>query len=194
MIRRIALAFAASLTFATSSAAQEARLETSLGTIAIALDAAHAPASVANFIRYAKEGHFDGTVIYRVEPGFVLQMGSYEADGSARPVHEPIALESGNGLGNLRGTVAMARASDPASATAEFFINLADNTPLDASPDAAPHTTGYAVFGKVSEGMDVADKIAAVPLGGSGPFPPTSTPMTPVTITKVTIVETPAAP
>ena len=172
--------------------AQEARVETSLGTIVIALDRAHAPATVDNFIRYAKEGHFDGTVVYRVVPGFVIQAGSFEADGKARDVHAPIALESGSS--NVRGAVAMARNADvPASATAEFFIDLDDNSSgLDAKPGETPGTTGYAVFGHVSAGMDVVDKIAATPLaGGKGPFPDAA-PATPVVITKVTVSE--AAP
>jgi len=171
--------------------AQEARVETSLGTIVIALDRVHAPATVDNFIRYAKEGHFDGTVIYRVVPGFVIQAGSYEADGKQRGVHAPIALESG--LSNVRGAVAMARDGDvPASATAEFFIDLDDynSTALDPKPGDAPGKTGYAVFGHVTAGMNVVDKIAATPLaGGKGPFPEAA-PATPVTITKVTVSET----
>jgi len=172
--------------------AQEARIETSLGTIVIALDRAHAPVTVDNFIRYAKEGHFDGTAVYRVVPGFVIQAGSFEADGKERAVHTPIALESGNGLTNVRGSVAMARDGDvPASATAEFFIDLDDNTfGLDPKAGDAPGKTGYAVFGKVTAGMDVVDKIAALPLaGGKGPFPDAA-PATPVVITKVTVSET----
>ena len=101
----------------------------------------------------------------------------------------PVPLESANGLKNMRGSVALARQSDPASATAEFFVNLADNPDLDAKPGAAPNTTGYTVFGRVSGGMDVVDKIAAVPLGGQGPFPPGATPATPVMIRKVTAIE-----
>ena len=170
-------------------AQSEARIETSLGTIVVALDRAHAPATVDNFIRYAREGHFDGTVVYRVVPGFVIQAGSFEADGKERGVHEPIALESGNGLSNVRGAVAMAR-DTPNSATAEIFIDLDDNTRLDAKPGDAPGTTGYAVFGHVTAGMEVVDKIAATPLaGGKGPFPDAA-PATPVTITKVTVSET----
>ncbi|MGH6870686.1 MAG: peptidylprolyl isomerase [Rhizomicrobium sp.] len=167
-------------------AAQTAKIETTLGTITVALDAAHAPRTVANFIAYAKEGHFDGTVIYRVVPGFVIQMGSYEADGSERPKHDPIALESANGLKNLRGTLSMARNDDPGSATAEFFINLSDNPELDPKAGDAPNTTGYAVFAKVIDGMDTVDRIAQSPLGGKGPFPEAA-PAIPVTITRVTV-------
>ena len=177
----------------TSPAAADgpvAQIVTTLGTITIALDRAHAPVSVDNFIRYAKEGHFDGTVVYRVVPGFVIQAGSYETGGKYRAVHQPIALESG--VSNLRGSVAMARDGDvPASATAEFFIDLDDNNAsgLDPKPGDAPGKTGYAVFGHVTGGMDVVDKIASVPLGGGkGPFPDNE-PTTPVTIEKVTIAD-----
>jgi cyclophilin family peptidyl-prolyl cis-trans isomerase len=180
-----------------AGAAPQARIETTLGTIVVMLDAEKAPATVANFVRYAKEGHFDGTVFYRVVPGFVLQAGSYKAGGVYKPEeHAPIPLESSNGLSNLRGAVAMARSDEPVSATSEFFIDLADvnATRLDPKPAAAPNTTGYAVFGHVTEGLDVVDKIAAVPLGGGkGPFPDFE-PVVPVTILKVTIEEVPAAP
>jgi len=170
-----------------------ANIQTSLGTITIALDRDHAPATVANFIAYAREGHFDGTVIYRVVPGFVLQMGSYDAEGNSRPVHAPIPLETSSALSNARGTVAMARSDDPVSATAEFFINLDNNSPLDPTAGAAPNTTGYAVFGQVTNGMDVVDKIAAVPLhGGKGPFPDAA-PATPVVIQKITIEDSAGA-
>jgi peptidyl-prolyl cis-trans isomerase A (cyclophilin A)/peptidyl-prolyl cis-trans isomerase B (cyclophilin B) len=184
-----AFAIAASLVFAATTAnAQTARIDTDLGTITVALDAAHAPKTVANFIAYAREGHFDGTVVYRVVRGFVIQMGSYEADGHARPTHAPIGLETANGLKNVRGTLAMARGDDPVSADAEFFINLSDNTEaLDPKPDGAPNATGYTVFGEVTDGMDVVDKIAASVLGGKGPFP-AAAPSFPVTIKKITIV------
>jgi len=169
----------------------QAKIETTLGTFTISLDRINAPKSVANFVAYAREHHYDGTIVYRIEPGFVIQMGSFEPGGASRPVHAPVPLETANGLHNVRGTVALARQSDPNSATAEFFVNLGDNPDLDAKPGAPPNTTGYTVFGRVSDGMDVVDKIAAVPLGGQGPFPPRATPMTPVLIRKVTITESP---
>jgi cyclophilin family peptidyl-prolyl cis-trans isomerase len=179
----------------TSAAAADgplAQIVTTLGTITITLDRVHAPVSVDNFIRYAKEGHFDGTAVYRVVPGYVIQAGSYETGGNYRAVHEPIPLESG--VSNLRGSVAMAREGDvPASATAEFFIDLDDNnaSALDPKPGDAPGQTGYAVFGRVTAGMDVVDKIASVPLGGGkGPFPDNE-PVTAVTIEKVTIADAP---
>jgi cyclophilin family peptidyl-prolyl cis-trans isomerase len=174
------------------AAPPQAKIETSLGSFTITLDPTNAPKSTANFIAYVRAGHYDGTVVYRVEPGFVIQMGSFESGGRSRPVHAPIPLESGNGLKNLRGAVAMARQNDRASGTAEFFVDLADNPDLDPKPGAAPNTTGYAVFGRVSVGMDVVDRIGAVPLGGQGPFPPGSTPATPVLIKKVTVIQQPA--
>jgi cyclophilin family peptidyl-prolyl cis-trans isomerase len=161
-------------------------METSSGNITIALDETHAPKTAQNFLRYVAEHHFDGTVVYRVVPGFVIQAGSYEADGRSRDVHEPIALEANNGLSNLRGTVAMAR-SDPDTATAEFFINLADNHNLDHHADDPGNSTGYAVFGRVVSGMEVVDQIAAVPVGGAGPFP-SQAPVKPITISRISVV------
>ncbi|MDE2183519.1 MAG: peptidylprolyl isomerase [Alphaproteobacteria bacterium] len=171
-------------------AAPQAQIVTSMGTITVALAADKAPKTVANFVRYAREGHFDGTVVYRVVPGFVIQMGGYDGHGNYRTPHAPIPLETGNGLSNQRGTLAMAR-DTPDSATSEFFINLADNSyGLDPKPGDAPGTTGYAVFGQVTAGMDVVDAIAAVPVGGGqGPFPDAE-PKTAVKILKVTITDT----
>jgi cyclophilin family peptidyl-prolyl cis-trans isomerase len=175
--------------FAQQASGPVAKIKTSLGTITVALDRAQAPATVDNFIRYAKEGHYDGTMVYRVVPHFVIQAGSIDAKGKARPTHDPIPLESGNGLRNVRGAIAMARGASPVSATAEFFIDLANNKSLDAKPADPPHTTGYAVFGKVVAGMRVVDKIAAAPLnGGTGPFPDAD-PATAVVIEKVTVSE-----
>jgi cyclophilin family peptidyl-prolyl cis-trans isomerase len=179
--------------FAASAAAQTAAssdvlIQTSLGDITLELDHAHSPKSVDNFLRYVNEGHYDGTLVYRVAPGFVIQAGSYDpATTNMRPTHDPIPLEAGNGLSNVRGTIAMARENDPNSATAEFFINLADNTPLDRKPDDADGTTGYAVFGHVITGMDVVDKIAAAPLGRGGPMPG-AFPADPVKIIKVSVI------
>jgi cyclophilin family peptidyl-prolyl cis-trans isomerase len=160
--------------------------QTSMGDITMELNPEKAPLSVANFLRYVNEGHFDGTVIYRVAPGFVVQMGSYLADGNAKPTHEPIQLEANNGLSNLRGTVAMAR-DTPHSATAEFFINLVDNLRLNQAPDDLANETGYAVFGQVVSGMEVVDAIAMVPRGDNGPFPGAA-PVTPILITKASVI------
>ena len=162
-------------------------LETSMGAIVVELDRAHAQKTVDNFLRYVSEGHYDGTLVYRIAPGFVVQAGSYDSPTNSRPVHEPIPLEAGNGLSNRRGTIAMARQSDPDSATAEFFFNLADNTNLDRQPGDYEGMTGYAVFGQVVSGMDVVDKIAAVPVGAGGPMPG-QWPQSPVTIVRIRIL------
>ncbi len=159
-------------------------MQTSSGDITIELDESHAPKTVQNFLRYVAEHHFDGTVVYRVVAGFVIQAGSYEADGHSRDVHEPIPLEAGSP--NLRGTIAMAR-TNPDTATAEFFINLADNHSLDRHADDSGNSTGYAVFGRVVSGMQVVDRIAAVPVGGVGPFP-SQAPIKPITISRISVV------
>lgn len=163
-------------------------IHTSLGDIMVGLDPAHAPVTVQNFLRYVNEGHYDGTVFYRVVRGFVIQAGSYDAESHYRAVHEDIPLEANNGLKNLRGTIAMARQDAPNTANAEFFINLADNADLDHHADVPGNTTGYAVFGQVVSGMDVVDKIAAVPLGNHGPVPGAA-PADPVVLEKVSLVQ-----
>jgi cyclophilin family peptidyl-prolyl cis-trans isomerase len=194
---RLALVVAAAVLaagFVLPAAAQpEARIETSLGTIVILLEQDKAPATVANFIRYAKQGHFNNTVIYRIVPGFVIQAGSMKADGTWNQTGKPIPLETATGLSNKRGAVAMARDDKPGSATAEFFIDLADSDALalDAKAGAAPNTTGYAVFGTVTAGMEVVDAIVAVPLGGGKGFFPANYPKTAIIIKKVTIGEAP---
>ena len=192
MRRTLVALVAIALSISATQAEERTRviIETSMGDITLELDHAHAPVSVDNFLRYVNEGHFDGTVVYRVVPGFVIQAGSFDADVQERPTHEPIQLEANNGLSNVRGAVAMARSDDPASATAEFFINLADNLRLDHQPSDPDNHTGYAVFGHVVAGMDVVDKIAAVALGDRGPMPGAA-PVEPVVIRKVSV---PASP
>ena len=137
------------------------RFETSHGTFTVELFPKEAPVSVENFLRYVDDGHFDGTVFHRIVPGFVIQGGGLTADFSSRKTRAPISNEAKNGLKNTRGTLSMARTSDINSATSQFFVNLADNAFLDHSA----RDFGYAVFGRVTEGMDVIDKIARVPTG-----------------------------
>ena len=156
-------AVAAGLTLPLSSWAQKVRLSTSMGDIVLQLDADKAPKTVANFVQYVQAGHYAGTVFHRVIDGFMVQGGGMSADMQEKPTRAPISLESRSGLSNLRGTVAMARTMIPDSATAQFFINLGDNLRLDAVNSADGN--GYAVFGKVIEGMDVVDRIKAVPVG-----------------------------
>ena len=139
-----------------------------MGAIALALDDEKAPATVANFIQYAKDGHYDGTIFHRVIDGFMIQGGGFTKDMVQKPTREPVRNEAMNGLKNLRGTIAMARTMVVDSATSQFFINLVDNGFLDFS-SPTPQGFGYAVFGKVSSGMDVVDAIAKVKTGDAGP-------------------------
>ena len=143
-------------------------LQTSLGNIVLELDDAKAPRTVANFLRYVDEGHFADTIFHRVIRDFMIQGGGYTVKMDQKQTHEPVQNEAHNGLSNARGTIAMARTSDPNSATSQFFINVTDNARgLDAGAQTSnPH--GYCVFGKVVEGMDVADQIRAVPTATSG--------------------------
>ena len=143
-------------------------METSMGTITLELDDAKAPETVANFVQYAKDGHYDGTVFHRVIDGFMIQGGGFTKDMNQKETREPIRNEAMNGLRNLRGTIAMARTMVVDSATSQFFINLVDNSFLDFQ-NPTPQGFGYAVFGKVVDGMDVVDQIAKVKTGFSGP-------------------------
>lgn len=176
----IALAFGAT---GLAAQAQKVKLATSAGDIVVELDAAKAPKTVANFVEYVKAGQYDGTVFHRVIPNFMIQGGGMTADMKEKPTRAPIPLESGNGLDNQRGTIAMARTMDPNSATAQFFINVKDNAFLNKAQSADGN--GYAVFGKVVAGMDVVDKIRTVPTGNKGMHQ--NVPLEPVTINKATL-------
>ncbi|HEU0030738.1 MAG TPA: peptidylprolyl isomerase [Kofleriaceae bacterium] len=142
---------------------------TNHGTFVITLDPAHAPKSVENFLRYVDAKHYDGTVFHRVIPTFMIQGGGFDQQLEKRPTQPPIQNEADNGLKNTRGTVAMARTGDPHSATAQFFVNVVDNKFLDHQAKDE-RGWGYAVFGRVTEGMDVVDKIKDVRTGAAGPF------------------------
>ena len=139
-------------------------LSTSLGDITIELFPNEAPISAANFQQYVDDGFFDGTIFHRVIPGFVIQGGGFTADMTQKPTRDPIKNEADNGMKNLRGTLSMARTQAVDSATSQFFINLSDNAFLDHGS----RDFGYAVFARVTEGMDVVDKIAAAPTGDKG--------------------------
>ena len=180
-LRQIALT--ACLVVAPLAQAQTVKLATSAGDISIELDAAKAPKTVENFLAYVRAGHYDGTVFHRVIDGFMIQGGGFTAEMNEKPTRAPISIESRNGLKNERGTIAMARTADPNSATAQFFINLKHNAFLD-QPNARDGF-GYAVFGKVSAGMDVVDKIRAVPTGNRGPHQ--NVPVQPIVIRKATV-------
>ena len=140
---------------------KKATMETSMGTITLELDDAKAPATVKNFAQYAQEGHYDGTIFHRVIDGFMIQGGGFTRDMNQKETHEPVRNEAMNGLKNLRGTIAMVRTMIIDSATSQFFINLADNAFLDFQAPTA-QGFGYAVFGRVIDGMDVVDRIAKV--------------------------------
>ena len=169
---------------AAVQAATKAELKTSLGTIELELDEAKAPITVKNFVDYAKAGFYEGTIFHRVIPGFMVQGGGFTKEMKQKETKTPIKNEAGNGLKNDKYTVAMARTMVVDSATAQFFINVADNAFLNHRSETMSGF-GYAVFGKVTKGQDVVDKIAAVKT--TNVFPHKNVPETPVVIEKVTI-------
>jgi peptidyl-prolyl cis-trans isomerase B (cyclophilin B) len=194
MIRRIAaVALVALATFAGAAVAAnpQVELDTSAGKIRIELFPDAAPKTVANFLQYVKDGFYSGTQFHRVIKGFMIQGGGFSADFQQKATRPPVPIESEQsvkaGMSNVVGTVAMARTGDPNSASAQFFINVADNKRLDFhSPD--PRGYGYTVFGKVVDGMDVVNKIAAAPTGAGGPFP-TDVPAEKVIINSARVVQ-----
>ena len=169
----------------TKSANPRVELDTTLGKIVLELDPEKAPKTVENFLGYVKSGFYDGTIFHRVIPGFMIQGGGFTADMKQKTTQPPIPNEADNGLKNKRGTLSMARTNDPMSATSQFFINVNDNRSLDHTGKSAGGW-GYAVFAKVVEGMDVADKIVSVPRGNRGPYG--DVPNTTVEIKKATLL------
>jgi len=161
-------------------------LETSMGNIVLELDQKTAPVTTKNFIEYVQAGFYDGTIFHRVIPGFMIQGGGFTADLKRKNTRSPIVNEAWNGRSNARGTIAMARTNDPNSATSQFFINHKDNSPLDYADSAHP---GYAVFGKVTQGMDVVDAIAAVKTATRNGMQ--DVPVEPVTIKSAKVVPQP---
>ena len=161
---------------------KKVKLETSMGDIVIELNEKAAPVTVKNFLRYAEENFYDGTIFHRVIPNFMIQGGGFKSDMQQKETHEPIINEAKNGLKNDRGTIAMARTNNPNSATAQFFINHRNNDSLNYSPQ----NPGYAVFGKVIEGMDVVDKIAAVKTSQKGQY--SDVPVEPVVIKSAKVI------
>lgn len=156
-------------------------ITTNLGKIEVELFSKQAPISSKNFIQYVKSNFYQGTTFHRVIPGFMIQGGGFDAQMQAKTAGQPIINESYNGLTNTRGTLAMARTNDPNSANSQFFINLEDNPALNKNP----YDTGYAVFGKVTQGMDIVDKISHVATASQGRYQ--NVPVTPVIITKMTV-------
>ncbi len=179
----VAAAVAMALAVPFAAFAQKVKLATTEGDIVLQLDREKAPKTVDNFVAYVKAGHYDGTVFHRVIPTFMVQGGGMDKDLNEKKTRPPIPLESRNGLKNERGTVAMARTSDPDSATSQFFINVQDNVFLDQP--TSRDGNGYAVFGKVVAGMDVVDKIKAAPTGNKGMHQ--NVPLTPITIKKASL-------
>ncbi len=172
--------------------APRVRLSTNLGDIVLELSTAKAPKSVENFLAYVNEGYYDGTIFHRVIDGFMAQAGGFTEDFQRKNTRAPIQNEADNGLKNLTGTVAMARTNAPHSATAQFFINVADNGFLDhRSPTS--RGWGYAVFGKVVEGMDVVEKIRRTPTGSGGRFSK-DVPRSPIVIQQATVIGAAVAP
>jgi len=185
LLKRLSM-FTGGLTLAvaalSSQAAPFVEMQTSMGTIVIELDSEKAPITVKNFLQYTKDGFYNGTIFHRVIDGFMIQGGGFTKDMGEKPTGAQIPNEAKNGLKNTRGTIAMARRAEPHSATAQFFINHKDNSALDyPSQDG----WGYAVFGKVTQGLDVVDKIAKVRTGNRGMFQ--DVPVEPVVIQSVKV-------
>jgi peptidyl-prolyl cis-trans isomerase A (cyclophilin A) len=162
----VAVLFALALSAPAVAADPQVEFKTSMGTIVVELYPDKAPKSVASFLQYVKEGHYNGTIFHRVIPGFMVQGGGFTPDMAQKPTHAPVPIESNNGLKNDTGWLAMARTPDPNSATSQFFINVANNGFLNYPGQDG---YGYTVFGKVVKGMDVVTKMVGVPTGRRGP-------------------------
>ena len=162
----------------------QVKLSTSHGDIVLELYPDKAPKTVENFLQYVRDKHYQGTIFHRVISGFMIQGGGFSSDLTQKATRPPIALEASNGLKNDRGSIAMARTSEPHSATAQFFINVVDNANLNAPQ---PDGHGYAVFGKVIQGMETVDKIRAVAVANKGPFQ--NVPVTAISISAAAIVK-----
>ena len=187
MKKLLGVAFALLLSTGAFAANPQVEIKTNLGVIVVELFPEKAPKSVDNFLQYVKSGFFKDTIFHRVIPGFMAQGGGFNRGFEQKPTRDPIEIESANGLKNDKGTVAMARTRDPNSATAQFFINVADNDFLNyTAPN--PRGYGYAVFGKVVMGMNVVDRMIEVPTGRGGPFP-TDVPKKEIVIEDVKLLE-----
>lgn len=191
MLRLFALLLALLITPAALAANPKVELKTSLGAVVIELYPENAPKTVENFVQYVKSGFYDGTIFHRVIPGFMAQGGGFTPNFQQKPARPAIRNEAGNGLRNAVGTVAMARTADPHSATAQFFINVADNDFLDfKSPDDKGY--GYTVFARVTSGMDVVQKMLQVPTATVGPHQ--NVPRQPIIIERARLIEPAAKP
>jgi len=186
-IRRLCLVLGAAIAVQASAMAQAApkvKFQTSQGEFVVELYPEKAPVTVQNFLQYVKDKHYEGTIFHRVIEGFMIQGGGFNASMAEKPTRAPIVLEARNGLRNDRGTIAMARTREPNSATAQFFVNVVDNNNLNAPQ---PDGNGYAVFGKVVQGMDTVDKIRLASTTNMGMFQ--NVPSTPIFINSVTLVK-----
>jgi len=187
-MKNIILALALVIGFSTNALAANPQviMTTNLGAITIELNADKAPKSVGNFLKYVQNGFYNGTIFHRVIDSFMIQGGGFTADFQRKQTEAAILNEANNGLKNVKGSIAMARTSDPHSATAQFFINVKDNDFLDHRSQT-PRGWGYAVFGKVIKGMNVVEKIRSVKTGSKGPFRQ-DVPQTTIVIEKVEVV------
>jgi peptidyl-prolyl cis-trans isomerase A (cyclophilin A) len=178
----LCISFAGTVATANAQKAPQVRFKTSAGDFVVEVYPDKAPKTVENFLQYVKDKQYNGTVFHRVIPGFMIQGGGFTADMVQKTTRGPIPLEARNGLKNDRGTIAMARTGAPDSATAQFFINVVDNDNLNAPK---PDGNGYAVFGKVVQGLEVIDKIKATPTGNKGMYQ--DVPLTPIIINSATL-------
>jgi peptidyl-prolyl cis-trans isomerase B (cyclophilin B) len=192
MLRLLAFSVAALASSCLFAANPQVELKTSMGAIVIELYEDKAPATVENFLRYVKDGHYSGTVFHRVIPGFMIQGGGFTRDFEQKATRKPVKNEAGNGLKNTVGTIAMARTSEPHSGTAQFFINVASNDSLNFRfPTADGY--GYCVFGTVVKGLDVVQRIEKVQTG-PGPAPHQNVPVKPVIIESVRLLTAASKP
>ena len=185
MMRLFTLLFMLLFAPAALTANPQVELKTTMGNIVIDLYPENAPKTVENFLQYVKDGFYDGTIFHRVISHFMIQGGGFTPDMEKKPTGEPIPNEADNGLSNKRGTIAMARTNDPHSATAQFFINVQDNMNLDHTGQSHSAAWGYAVFGRVTSGMEVVDEIRFVQTGRVGSY--SDVPVEPVVIERVEI-------
>jgi peptidyl-prolyl cis-trans isomerase A (cyclophilin A)/peptidyl-prolyl cis-trans isomerase B (cyclophilin B) len=192
MLKTVFAAFALVLSFTAAAANPQVEVRTNLGAFVLELYPENAPGTVQNFLQYVKEGHYNGTIFHRVIPGFMIQGGGYNRQLEEKPTRAAIKNEAGNGLRNGVGMVSMARTADPHSATAQFFINVAENPTLDfKAPTAEGY--GYTPFGKVVKGMDVVERITKVPTAPGKP-PHADVPVKPVIIERMRVIEAASAP
>ena len=191
MLKKLLALLALCISFSAQAQNPQVEMRTSMGVIVLELQPENAPETVKNFLQYVKDGYYNGTIFHRVISDFMIQGGGFTADLTQKKTRDPIKHEGGNGLRNQVGTIAMARTADPNSATSQFFINVVDNQMLDFR-GPGPQEIGYCVFGRVTKGLDVVNKIRSVDTTARGPHQ--NVPVQTVTIEKVTVIEAAAKP